>query len=482
MTMTDVQPQAPSQPAAAAEPRVKRDALRPFPRARGRLLTGNLRQAWDDPLALFTEGVREQGDLVRFRFAYLDYYLLNDATAAHRVLVENAKAYHKSPNYKGLKVILGQGLLTSEGEHWKRQRKLAQPAFHRDSLRGFVTSMVDATNDLSERWQREVLTSDAPFDLHAEMMRLTFRIVGKTLLGADLEADARDFGESLNIGLKWSNEYVESIVKIPPWVPTPNNVRFRKAQRVIEGVIRRVVEERRLSSSSSTPETKHDLLGMLMSARDEASGDAMTDRQLMDELLTLTLAGHETTANALSFTFYLLSRHPDVARRLRAEIDEVLGARQPSLEDLSRMPYTKAVIEEAMRLYPPAWVVERISLEEDEVLGHRIPKNTIVAASPFAMHRNPRYFPNPEGFDPSRFLVPEGACASGARPKLAYMPFGAGPRFCIGNAFAMMEMQLIVPMLLQKFRLDLMPGFQLKLDASVTLRPRTGIWMQAGRA
>lgn len=453
-----------------AQPTVRRSTSSrgAFPGPRGNLLTGSLLQAWDDPLALFTSGVREHGDLVRFRFAWLDYYLVNDAMGAHRVLVENAKGYVKSPNYQGLKTMLGEGLLTSEGDFWKRQRKLAQPAFHRDSLHGFASDMVGATSDLIERWRREDVCSGKPFDLHEEMMRLTFRIVGKTLLGTDLEADARDFGDSLNVALKWANEYVESIVRVPPWVPTPKNLRFRKAQSVIEGVVRRVVDERR-----SAKQAKRDLLGMLMAATDADTGDRMSDRQLMDELLTLTLAGHETTSNALSFAIYLLSRHPDVARRVREEEAKVLGGRAPSLEDLQAMPYMRAVIEETLRLYPPAWIVERMTLEEDVILGRAIPKGSIVAVSPYAMHRNPRYHANPEGFDPGRFLTPDPS-----RPKLAYLPFGGGPRTCIGNAFAMMEMQIILPMLLSKFDLDLVGGFQLELDPSVTLRPAKGIWVR----
>ncbi|MBK6518181.1 MAG: cytochrome P450 [Polyangiaceae bacterium] len=433
-----------------------------FASPKGRPFVGQLFDAWEDPLALFTRTTKDHGDLVRLRFAWLDYYLLNDAAAAHRVLVENAKGYHKSPNYDGLKLMLGQGLLTAEGETWRRQRKLTQPAFHRESLNGFATEMVDATQAMLERWRSE---PQARLDLHEEMMRLTFRIVGKTLLGADLEADAKEFGAALTVALTWVNEYVESIVRLPPWVPTPANRRFVKAQRAIEGVVKRVVDERK-----SSGEAKRDLLGMLMSVADEQTGEQMNDRQLMDELLTLTLAGHETTANALTFTFYLLSRHPDVAARARAEAAEVLGGRAPELSDLASMPVTRAVIEEAMRLYPPAWVVERISLEDDEVMGRTIPKGSIVAVSPYALHRNPRYFADPERFDPQRFLTPDAS-----RPKLAYMPFGAGPRTCIGNAFAMMEMQLIVPMLLQAFDVAVTPGFRLELDPSVTLRPKRGV-------
>jgi len=447
-----------------------RGSAKAFPGPRDNFLVGSLFDAWADPLSMFTRGANQYGDLVQYRFAWMRYFLVNDATAAHHVLIENAKAYHKSPNYQGLKVILGNGLLTSEGDLWRRQRKLAQPAFHRESLKSFVDSMVSATRDTVTRWDREVVAKGS-FDVHAEMMRLTFRIVGQTLLGADLEADAKDFGAALNVGLKWANEYVESVVRVPPWVPTPNNVRFRRAQRTIEGVIGRVVAERKASS-----EPRVDLLGMLMGARDEATGEPMSDKLLMEELLTLTLAGHETTANALAFTFYLLSSHPDIARRASEEVASVLGGREPLLEDLAKMPFTKAVIEEALRLYPPAWVVERIALEADEVNGHSIPKGGIVGVSPYLMHRNPRYFDNPEGFDPERFMKPDAN-----RPKLAYMPFGGGPRTCIGNAFAMMELLVIVPMLLQRFQLALVPGFKLELEPSVTLRPKAGIWMQARR-
>jgi cytochrome P450 len=442
-------------------------AARTFPGPQGSLLSGSIFEAWEDPLALFTKGVQDFGDLVRFRFGWLEYYLINDAVAAHRVLVENAKAYRKSPNYRGLKVMLGEGLLTSEGDFWRRQRKLAQPAFHREKLAGFARTMAGCTEELLERWKTDVAPKGVPVDIHAEMNRLTFRVVGKTLLGADLEHDAGEFGASLNIALVWANQYVESVVRVPPWVPTPKNVRFRKAQRTIEGVVGRVVAERR-----ANPRDEGDLLGMFMSVRDADTGETMNDRQLMDELLTMTLAGHETTANALAFTFYLLSKHPDVARKLRAEAAAVLAGRTPQLEDLSRMPFTRAVVEEALRLYPPAWVMERQATEDDEVLGHRVPKGAIVGISPYVIHRNPRYWSNPEGFDPDRFAAPDAR-----RPKLAYLPFGGGPRTCIGNAFAMMELQIIVPMIMQKFSLDLVPGFRLDLDPSVTLRPKRGVPM-----
>lgn len=430
-----------------------------------------LQKAWDDPLALFADGARNHGAMVRFSFGWIRYFFVNDPRAAHRVLVENAKNYTKSVNYQGLKVVLGNGLLTAEGEPWKKHRKLAQPAFHRDRLEEFARTMSACTADVVARWEETIAATGVPFDLHAEMTKLTFRIVGKTLLGTDLENEAQAFGDALYETLCWANAHVESVVRIPPWMPTPKNRRFRAAQRTIEAVIARVIQERKESGELGT-----DLLGMLMAARDEASGEPMSDRQLMDEVLTLVLAGHETTANALAFTFYLLSKHPDVARRLAREADTVLEGRLPSLDDLPRLAYTKAVAEESMRLFPPAWVVERQSVAEDDLVGYALPKNVTVAVSPYMMHRNPALWPNPEGFDPERFMTPDPN-----RHKLAYLPFGAGPRFCIGNAFAMMELQIILPMLARMFRLELVPGFRLELEPSITLRPRHGIEMRAFR-
>lgn len=433
-------------------------------------LSGSIWEAWADPLGLFVDATREHGDYVRFRFGWLHYHLVSDPRGAHHVLVENAKNYVKSRNYAGLKLLLGQGLLTSEGDFWKRQRRLAQPAFHRQRLAGFAEAMVSCTNDQLARWERELVPGRPRFDLHAEMMRLTFRIVGRTLLSRDLDGEANAFGDALNVALKWTNDYVESVVKVPPWVPTPNNLAYGRAARTLESLVLGIVAERRAEGAG----VRHDdLLGMLMEVKDEATGEMMSDRQLRDELITLVLAGHETTANSLSFTFDLLSRHPDVGRKLRAEAERVLGDRDPTLADLAQMPYGKAVVEEALRLFPPAWVVERDAVEADEVAGLAIPKGTTVAVSPFVLHRHPGWWKNPEGFDPERFLSPDPN-----RPKLAYMPFGAGPRMCIGNAFAMMEMQLILPMIARRFSLELEPNAQVSLDPSVTLRPKAGVPMR----
>jgi cytochrome P450 len=442
------------------------------PGPRGAPFVGSLLEAWKSPLDLFARGLREHGDVVRFKLGPLRYVLLNDTDAVKHVLVDNAKNYTKSRNYNGLKLVVGEGLLTSEGEFWKRQRRLAQPAFHRDRLAGFVDMMAIATGEALERWQPKVGTT---FDVHAEMMRLTFHIVGLTLLGANLVDEADAIGHALSIALDFANDYAEAAVRLPPWVPTPKNRRFKRALATLDALVLRVIEERRRDNRE-----EKDLLGMLMAVKDEeaapgAANTGMTDRQLRDEIMTLVLAGHETTANALTFTWYLLSKHPDVARRVKREVDEVLGGRTPGLADLAKLVYTRQVIDESMRLYPPAWAFERQAIEDDEVKGFAIPKGTILGICVYTLHRSVAHWPNPEGFDPDRFAA--GADEKSERPRWAYLPFGGGPRMCIGSAFATMEAVLVLAMFVGRYRLDLPAGARLELVPAVTLRPRGGLSM-----
>jgi cytochrome P450 len=445
-------------------------AKRAAPGPRGLPLLGNVLDAWRDPLELFVQTHRTYGDVARLRFGPFAYYLLNDPAHVHHVLVESHANYTKSRNYRGLRFVVGQGLVTSEGDFWRRQRRLAQPAFHRQRLGAFVTMMAGDTEKMLDRWDR---SERAEIDVHEEMMHLTFRIVGRTLFSTDVEGDAQAIGEALTRAIRWANEYVEAVVHAPPWFPTPDNVRFGRAKKTLDDLVFRIIRERRESGADPG-----DLLSMLMNARDEESRAAMTDAQLRDEVMTLVLAGHETTANALSWTFYLLSRHPDVARRLKNEVTDVLGGRAPALEDLPRLVYTRQVIEESLRLYPPAWILERQAIASDTIGGFEIEKGAIVGISPWSIHRSTKLWDNPEGFDPDRFR-PEGAAA---RPKLAYLPFGAGPRFCIGNAFALMEAQIIVAMVMQRQVLDLVPGHPVVPEPLVTLRPRHGIRMTLRRA
>jgi cytochrome P450 len=447
-------------------------ALPLAPGPRGVPLLGNALEAWKNPLDLFARGIREHGDIVRFKLGPFRYLLLNDVDAVKHVLVDNAKNYTKSRNYKGLKLVLGEGLLTSEGDFWKRQRRLVQPAFHRDRLAGFVDTMATATTAALERWEPKVGTT---FDVHAEMMRLTFHIVGLTLLGANLVDEADAFGKALTTALEFANDYAEAAMPLPPWVPTPRNIEFKRALKTLDDLVLRVIAERRRSARE-----ENDLLGMLMAVKDEEAGEGaahtgMTDRQLRDEIMTLVLAGHETTANALTWTWYLLSKHPDIARRVKREVDEVLGGRTPGLPDLAKLVYTRQVIDESMRLYPPAWAFERQAIEDDEVKGFAVPKGTLIGICPFTLHRNVAYWSNPEGFDPDRFAP--NASEKTERPRWAYLPFGGGPRMCVGSAFATMEAQLVLAMFAGRYRLDLPAGTNVEMIPAVTLRPRGGLPM-----
>ncbi len=462
---------------------------------------GSAFRAWNVPLGLFLESHAEFGDLVRFRFGPFTYYLVNDPDVVKHVLVDNPKGYTKSRNYLGLKVVLGDGLLLSEGDHWRRQRKLAQPAFHRERLAGFARSMARATRDMLSRWASD--GSPEPMCIHEEMMRLTFRIVGLTLFSADIDGSASDVGKAMDVAMHWANDYAEALVRIPPKIPTPGNLRFKRAMKTLDDVVYRLIAERRVIAEArgaqrsetsllsgargaeppergATKSYGDDLLGMLMEATEE--GQAMDDKQLRDELITMTLAGHETTANLMAWTFYLLSKHPEVARRVREEAVRVLGSRDPALEDVKQLEYARMVLEESLRLYPPAWAFERQAVAPDRLGPYAIEKGTIIGFSPYVLHRHPAHWENPEGFDPERFSKER----SEKRARYAYLPFGGGPRTCVGNHFAMMEAQIILAMVAREWALELVPSHPVVVDPVITLRPKHGIkvrrrWLSTGR-
>lgn len=441
---------------------------RRFPRVPGPPLVHNLPEVLRDRLGLLTRSAERYGPDVHLRFLHMHYLLLTSAESMQHVLVEHPERYAKSRNYDGLKLVLGNGLLTSEGSFWRRQRRLMQPAFHKQQLAGFVQTMNEAALAAVQRLQAEH-GDGRPFDLHAELMRLTFRIVGLTLLSRDLDGEAKAVGDALGVGLHWANRHVESLVRIPAWLPTPHNRRFARAKRTLDSLVLRIVAERRVSPAN--PARRRDLLDMLLAAQDADSGETMTDEQIKHELLTLVLAGHETTANALTFLYYTLSRHPQVREKVRAEVQEVLGDRLPTPDDLKKLEYVTCVIEETMRLYPPAWVFERQALDDDVIAGVPVKKHTIVTLCPYVVHRSSRHWHDPLRFDPERFR-PEQRSKIG---KHVYMPFGAGHRFCIGNNFAMMEMQILVALLATRCTFDVLPGYQPQLVAEVTLRPKHGM-------
>lgn len=381
------------------------------------------------------------------------------------VLVDNSANYDKQTRgYDVLRQFLGNGLLTSSGDFWRRQRRIAQPAFHRKRIAGFADIMVSDTLDMLRRWD-DVAALGNSVDLAHEMMSLTLRIVGKTMLSTDVHDSADAVGNAVTVLNEWADAAIDSL--LPIGFPTPATLRARDASRRLDRVIGDIVARRRAG------EQAEDLLAMLMEAKDAETGESMTDKQLRDEVMTMFLAGHETTANALAWTFYLLSTHPDIERRVRAELDAALGGTPPSLADLPRLPYLLQVIKEAMRLYPPAWMIDRNAVADDEIGGYRIRRGTLVLISPYVTHRHPGMWPNPEGFDPERF-TPE---AEESRPRYAYFPFGGGPRQCIGNSFAMMEAQLIVATVLQRFKPWLVPGHPVAPQTLITLRPRWGLRM-----
>jgi cytochrome P450 len=425
------------------------------------------------PIQAIFEISRACGDVARLRFPMRPHtaHLLRHPDHLRHVLIDNAKNYGKhTRGYEKLRGILGSGLVTSEGDFWKRQRRIANPAFHRERIAHFAEVMVRCTTDMLDEWDQRV-TKGEPFDVSREMMRVTLRVIGLTMLSADVQARSSIVGEALDEVLHVTIARVQRMLSWPEWVPVPVNRRYDRARDALNGVVNELIVTRR-----RTGEEKDDLLSMLMSARDPQTGEGMSDVQLRDEVMTVFLAGHETTANALAWTLHFLSLYPDAERKVRAEVQEALGDRPPKLEDLPKLVYTEQVIKESMRLLPPVWFLTRSVIDDDVVGGYRIPKGSWVLISPYLTHRHPDFWPNPEGFDPDRF-TPE---REDARPKCAYLPFLLGPRKCIGESFAMMEARLILAAIVQRTKLDLVPGRPVELDPTVTLRPKGGVWMTRG--
>lgn len=427
-----------------------------------------LRQFRKDPIHMFTTAFREYGDVVNVIHVGSNYVVL----ASHpqdikRIMLDNHKNYNKQTRGFGrMRLVLGNGLLTSEGSFWLRQRRIAQPAFGRKRIGGFAETMVQATKEMVESWQPMVRSGEA-VDISEEMMQVTLRIIGETMLSKDVSSDAGAVSGALEVLLAQMRKRMFGAM-LPLWLPTKMNRDFHKAKRTLDDIVEGTIAERRASG-----EDKGDLLSMLMQATDEETGEQMDNLQLRDEIMTIFLAGHETTANALTWTFYLLSRHPGIARRVEAELEDVLNGRLPTLDDLPQLAYTEQVLKESMRLFPPAWIVARLAVEADVLSGFQIPAGTYTLFSPYITHRHPAFWDNPEGFDPDRF-APE---LEKERPRFAYFPFGGGPRICIGNHFAMMEGVLILATVLQQIRPSLCPGFTPHPEPMVTLRPKNGMHM-----
>ena len=413
----------------------------------------------NNPLEYFTKVAREYGDVAGLRVLNFKTVFINHPSLIEEVLVTNARKYSKGRVLRANRHVFGEGLLTSEGDFWLRQRRLAQPAFHRARVASYAATMVDYTERMVQGWR-----GGEERDAHQEMMRLTLEIVAKTLFDADVEGDAQEVGKSLELLLEIGANFRRTIF-VPHWLPTPTNLRVRREVKQIEKILYRIIAERRASGRDAG-----DLLSMLLSAQDE-DGSRMTDRQLRDETITLFLAGHETTASTLSWTWWLLARHPAVEAKLHAELDAVLGDRAPTLDDLPKLRYTGHLITESLRLYPAAWGMARLVVEDHEIAGYAVTKGMGVAMAQWVVHRDPRWYDAPEEFRPERWeddLLKR-------LPRFAYFPFGGGPRQCIGNAFALMEAALILATIARKFRFLLVANHPVVPLASITLRPRHGV-------
>lgn len=419
----------------------------------------------NDPIRFLSEAARRYGDIAAFQIGPQRMVLLNHPDHIREVLVTSNRNFVKGRALERARRMLGEGLLTSEGELHLRQRRLAQPAFHRQRIAAYGAAMARYTEEQSAAWRPgQVL------DLNHELMRLTMRIVGHTLFSAETEQDAEDVYAAMQTLMGMFDLVALPLLDKLAELPLPMTRRFHAARATIDRVIYRMIAERRAAGADTG-----DLLSMLLLAQDsEGDGGGMSDLQVRDEALTIFLAGHETTANALSWCFYLLSQYPGVADRLYAELREVLGGRAPTFEDLPRLRFAEMVLAEAMRLYPPAWILGRRALGPFSVGGYSFPANTIALMSQWVMHHDPRYYPDPYRFDPERW-APE---ARAARPKFAYFPFGGGPRTCIGEPFAWMEGTLLLAGIARRWRPQLLPGHPVALQPSITLRPKHGLMVR----
>ena len=436
------------------------------PGPKPRFLIGNMPLASPDPLAVFQSWTREYGDIFYYRAAWIHVYFLNHPDLVEAVLVRNYQNFLKDHVVRKSRWFFGDGLLTNEGESWLRQRRLSAPAFHRERVASYAKIMTGYTEEMLATWR-----DGETRDIHQDMMRLTLQIVVRALFNVEAE-QIETISTAMNILM---NSTTGVRMLLPPvfrYLPTPKMLEFRRAVRKADETVYRIIARRRAMETENESDSG-DLLSMLMQARDE-DGGRMSDKQLRDEVMTFLLAGHETTALALSWTWHLLGQNPEAEANLHEELDRVLDGREPAFNDLLSLSYAERVIKESMRLYPPAWGVARTVNKKFELGGYRIPVGANVVMSTWVMHRDARYFPEPEKFDPDRWL-PETAQKL---PKFAYFPFGGGPRQCIGAAFAMMEATLLLATIAQRFQFRAEAGHVVTPSPSFTLRPKHGVRMR----
>lgn len=427
------------------------------------IIGGHLLSLRRDALGFLTKNMR-YGDLTHIKFLKYDAYQVNHPTLIGQVLTKDNALWHKSVVYKtSLQDYLGKGLLNSDGDFWRRQRKLMQPAFHVNRISAYADTMVEYSQRMLASWE-----DGSVRDIAEDMMQVTLYVVGKTLFNADFQNSSSDVAEALDYMLEDIIDASQTVIHLPEWLPTPAKYRKKQTIALLNQVVMPIIKARREEG-----EDTGDLLSMLLLAQDD-DGQGMTDEQIRNESLTLVLAGHETTANALTWTLYLLSQYPDIADKLRAEVDSILGKRQPTLADLKDLSYTEQVIKEGMRVYPPVWSVARQTQEVTNLGGYPIGKYATAVIPIWSVHHDERWYPNADAFEPERWADER----ADAVPRYAYMPFGGGPRICIGNSFAMMEAQLILASIVQQYHLSHVEGHKVEPEPLVTLRPKHGMKMR----
>ena len=446
----------------------KSSFVSPAPGPKYSPLAVNLIRFRRDPLSFLQRLTKRYGDVARFWMGGQQMFLVNHPDHIRDVLVTHNSNFVKGRALQRAKRLLGQGLLTSEGELHRRQRTLVQPAFHRQRIASYASVMVEHADRASNRWR-----DGDTFDICQEMTRLTLGIVAKTLFDTDVQSEADEVGEAMTCIMRMFNLLMFPFAEMLEKLPLPQIRRYHRMHARLNSIIYRIIEERRRRG-----EDRGDLLSMLLLAQDEEHGSGgMSDTQVRDEALTLFLAGHETTANALSWSWYLLSQHPEVERRLHAELKQTLQGRLPTMEDVPHLTYTEMVVAESIRLYPPAWAIGRRALVEHKIASYAVPANAIVLLSPFVTQRDARFFPEPGRFDPERW-TPE---ARQSRPQYSYFPFGGGARRCIGESFAWTETILVLATLASRWRAHLVPGNKIEPKALITLRPKYGMRVRAER-
>jgi len=420
-----------------------------------------------EPLPFLTGAIRNYGPVVGLRIARTPALLVSRPEHYQRVFNDNARNYVRGFVYRLMEKVVGSNMVTSEGSRWRKVRRIAQPAFKRSNVEALDQVVTDAANAQIARWD-DLAGTGQTVNIDEEMTVITFSVIGQMLFTLDMVAEVPECAEAINTLLKHFDGRMSNPLHLPSVIPTPDNIRARRARQIFDDLITRCIAKQEEEDSPKN------LLGLLMQAKDPETGEGLPRDILYNEILALVFAGHETTTLALTWTLYLLARHPEVHGKLMEELDGVLEGRTPNASDMDKLPYLSAILHESLRLYPPFWILSREALAEDFIEGYRVTKGTQVILSPWVMHRNPDVWERPDVFDPTRFL----GDAPADRHRLSWLPFGAGPHKCIGMGLAMMELHLILPLILGRFHLDLDPDFEVEYDTRLSLRPANGMPMR----